>query len=258
MNTVNSSGLSTKKANFSVEMENERKKFFLLTILFTLDGFLAVIVQVLLPDILKSVGFELLNPPSPSLNGLLGDYFGDVLLFSLILILVSMSTFSSEIDVNKQVYILLARPISRSTYYLTRTLIKSLGAFISFFVASIITYVFALGFFNALDPIKVLLSIGILSLSLCSIVATVIMFSSKFSTTTSGILGFLFLFGQIVISVVEPLKWFSPVSLANVWINILSDNPLNVIEIISSIFALSIWTLLPILIGWRFYLRRDL
>ncbi|MHA1991385.1 MAG: hypothetical protein ACW981_05400 [Candidatus Hodarchaeales archaeon] len=250
------SSFSRLITHFSVEMDLERKKIVILTILFVFLGLMAVATQVMLPEILKLAGLEIANLPEPSLFAVFADYWGDSILFALIIVLLTMGTFSSEIDVNKQVYITLSRPISRTTYFLTRTFIKTIGLFIGFFIASLVTYLYSLAFYESIDILDFLISAILISLSFCSIVAIVSMFSAKFSTITSGILGFLFLFGQLFVLLVEPIQWIVPFGASSIWIDIFLGSNVENFEL--SIVSLVLWIASPLLIGWYFYNNRDL
>jgi ABC-2 type transport system permease protein len=249
--------LQILKTNILVEFDLEKKKIMLMFVLFLVFGLTSVVTQIYLPDILALSGFELVNPPQPSLFGVLSDYWGDIVLFALIIILIMMTTFSAELDVNKQVYFYLSRPISRNTYYLTRTLLKVISVMFIFSIASLIVYFYALAFFDQVDFIKIIQSILLLSMSLGSIVAVVIMFSTKFSTGNTGISSFGFIFFQLIIALIEPLKWLSPSSLGNEWVKVLTGT-ISENNLFLTFFALGLWLIIPMIIGWIFYTKRDL
>jgi ABC-2 type transport system permease protein len=254
----NFSSLSSLFAHISVEFDLERKKIVIITILFVFMGLMAVATQVLLPEILKLAGLEIANLPDPSLFAVLADFWGDSILFALVIVLLTMGTFSSEIDVNKQAYIMLSRPISRTTYFLTRTIIKTIGLFIGFFIASLITYLYSLAFYDYVDILDFLVSAILISLSFCTIVTIVSMFSARFSTMTSGILGFLFLFGQLFVILIEPIQWIVPFGASSIWVDIFIGLEVGINDLFLSLGSLMLWIIGPLIIGWYFYNNRDL
>jgi ABC-type transport system involved in multi-copper enzyme maturation permease subunit len=254
----NISSLSTLLAHISVEIDLEKKKIVILTILFVFMGLMAVATQVMLPEILKLAGIEIANLPEPSFLAVFADFWGDSGFFALIIVLLTMGTFSSEIDVNKQAYITLSRPISRTTYFLTRTIIKTIGLFIVFFVASLVTFLYTLAFYESIYILDFLVSAILISISFCSTVVIVSMFSAKFSTIISGILGFFFLFSQLFIILIEPIQWIVPFGASAIWIDIFIGLEVETSDLLLSLGSLTLWIIGPLLIGWYFYNNRDL
>jgi len=221
------------------------------------SGLMAIVSQLYLPELLKMSGLEIKDPPQPSLFGLFADYFGDSIIYLLIIILIGMNTFSGEVEVNKQVYFLLSRPISRTNYYFIRTFILLLGINLVFITASMLIYGYALLFFDPLPLTNVIGSMIIISLQFTSLFAIIIFLSTKFSASTTAALGFLFLICELLISLIPALKYFSIIALGNEWINIiLGTVPIQ--EFIYLLIAFSLWISIPIILGFKIYLTRDL
>ncbi|MCY3414552.1 MAG: hypothetical protein INQ03_23085 [Candidatus Heimdallarchaeota archaeon] len=239
------------------EFELDRSKILSMTLLFLFFGLSAVVMQLYLPDILKMSEIEIINLPEPSIQAILIDFWGDISLLSMIIILVTMSTFSAELDVNKNGYIYLSRPISRTTYYVTRYLVRVIGFSLAFALASVLTYGYALLFFDPIDTGQFVLAIMLLMMNIAVVTSLVIAVSTVFNSTISGLLGFVFLFLQMLIGLIEPLKWLSPFTLAGIWKEIIFGLD-GSSELGWHVLALSLWIVIPGLAGLIYYNRRDL
>ena len=251
------SNVSVYVAHLKVEFDQAKMKLLIVMLILMFSGFTAVISQKYMNEILKTAGFELKNPPTPTLTTFLSDFLGDSSLYILIIILLGMGTFSNELEVNKQVYFTLSRPISRSNYYLTRSLILTCGIALATIIGSLIVYYYSLIYFNPTSIEKIILILVIISLQYSSIYAIMIMFSTQYSQSTAGILGFVTFLSEALIAFIEPLKWFSPLALSGDWPKILTGT-IKPIDLIADFTALFLWIIIPLIIGWFIYQKRDL
>ena len=251
------SKFSEFKAHFKVELDNAKLKLTIVLLLLLFSGSTSLISQVYMNDILKMVGFELKNPVQPDIIKFLVDFLGDSSLYVLVIIILGMGTFSNELEINKQVYFTLSRPVSRTGYYLTRGSILTIGIFVFVVVGSTIIYLYSTMFFTPLATEKFVLIVVLVSLQYSAFYALMIMFSTKFSQTMAGVLGLLAFVSEAIISFIPPLKWFSVLALSSDWVKIL-DNSIPMVELGYDFIAILIWIIIPILIGWRIYLHRDL
>ena len=251
------SKLSTYLAHFRVELDQAKLKLLIVFFILLFSGSTSVISQVYLTDILKLAGFELKNPVQPNLVSFLIDFLGDSSLYVLIIILLGMGAFSNELEVNKQVYFTLSRPISRSGYYLTRTFILTIGIAVIVIVGSTIVYTYSLLFFTPIALEKIILILVMVSLQYSAFYAVMIMFSAKYSQTIAGVLGFLTFISEAIVMLIPPLKWFSVLALSNEWLKIV-DNSISLVDLLLDFSVLLVWIIVPIAIGWRIYLKRDL
>ena len=251
------STLSIYLAHIKVEFDQAKMKLLIVMLILMFSGFTSVISQKYMNEILKTAGFELKNPPTPTLTTFLSDFLGDASLYILIIILLGMGTFSNELEVNKQVYFTLSRPISRSNYYLTRSLILTIGIAIATIIGSLIVYFYSLVYFEPTSIEKIILILVIISLQYSSIYAIMIMFSTRYSQSTAGVLGFVTFLSEALIAFIEPLRWFSPLALSSDWTKILTGT-IKPMDITADFIALTIWIIVPLVIGWRIYQNRDL
>lgn len=247
--------------HFKIEFELERSKLLLIGVVMLFFAVTSVIAIVLLPDLLKLSGVEIIGFPEASTVFVLSDFWNDSLLYFIIIILYAMGTFSSEIDGNKPIYFKLSRPISRRSYYLTRTLIRILGIVFVFTLAGIVAYLLASVYYEQIALEKVIIASIINSLAVGSLISIVIMSSASFKTTTSAFIGIGFVFYQIIVSIFEQafdwIKWFNPQSLSSTWMDVIKDT-IEISDIISSILALSMWIIIPIIIGLIIYEKRSI
>ena len=251
------SKVSSYFAHFRVELDQAKMKLLIVAIILIVSGFSSVISQKYMAEILAISGFELKNPPVPSLSSFLSDFLGNSSLYILIIILFGMGTFSNELDVNKQVYFTLSRPISRSGYFLTRSLVLTLGIAFTTILGSFIVYYYALEFFSPIPLETITLIFLIVCLQYSCMYALMIMFSTKYSQSTAGVLGFITFLSEALIAFIEPLKWFSPLALSNDWMKMFNKN-ISPFDISLDFLAMIIWIIVPLLIGWIIYQKRDL
>ena len=255
--TKNESNFSLTKVHILTEINLGKKAILLLGIIFIFMAMTSVMTQVLLPNILELTGLEIIGLPEPSSTTILADFFDNIFIIALIIILYGAGTFSTEIEANKQVYFMLSRPISRKTYYATRTVIRLLGIMVVFIVATLIAYFYGSVFYEELPVERVFISGFIISLSLLSVLAVTMMANAKLSTPASVGIGILFLFYQLLILLIEPLVWLSPMALSGIWGEIilgLADST----EVLLKTMVLLIWIIVPYFIGLFLYERRDL
>ncbi len=245
------------KAHLHVELDQAKFKLLVFLFVLLLNGFSTLFSDLFMKEIFKMQGIDLPNLPDPSLLGFLEKFFGSIDAYLIIIILLGMGTFSNELEINKQVYFTLARPVSRSTYYFTRALILVLGYGLVYLIGSSFIYAYSLLFFESIPLERVLLILIINALQFTGFFAIIIMVSSKFNQLTTGILGFLVYLVEYVLTLFDPLKWFSLIALDSYWTNIFTKSE-NFIDLTGTIVALVLWTILPIMVGWYFYKKRDL
>lgn len=250
-------GISIHLAHIRVELDQAKMKILIVSLVLLFTGLTSVLSQKYMNEILASVGYALQNPPTPTMGTFLQDFLGNSTLFVIIIILLGMGTFSNELDVNKQVYFTLSRPISRSEYFFTRSLVLTIGMTLATILASLIVYVYATMFFTPMAFDKLILILLLVSFQYASIYTIMIMFSSQYGSATAGLLGFVTYLSEVVISIFEPLKWFSTIALSNDWIKIYNDS-ISASDLTLEFLTLFIWTIVPLIIGWFIYQRRDL
>lgn len=251
------SNLSVYIAHLKVEFDQAKMKLLIVMLILMFSGFTSVLSQKYMNEILATAGFTLKNPPTPTLTTFLSDFLGDASLYILIIILIGMGTFSNELDVNKQVYFTLSRPISRSTYYYARSLLLTIGIALAIIIGSLIVYLYSLVYFKPTSIEKLTLILLIVSLQYSSMYAIMIMFSAKYTQSTAGILGFVTFLSEAIIGFFQPLKWFSPLALSGDWPKILTGT-IKPIDLTADLVALLIWTIVPLLFGYVLYRKRDL
>lgn len=255
-----SSGLPQMKTilnHLFVEIDLEKTKILLLGLLFVGMGFMSVVTQVMLADIIKWAGFELVSPPQSSLVGVLNDFWGDAVMIALILAIYGMSTYSGELEVGKPIYFNLARPISRETYFLTRFAVRAIGVMGMYILASLITYCYSLVFFDGFPIDRVIVATCLVAFGPTTVLALVMMASSRLSTVLSAIVGVIFVVVQFLVGMVPPLKWFSPLTLMNEWTNVLSGE-ISFLDLFLTYSTLTLWIIVPCIVGLVLYKQRDL
>ena len=245
------------KAHLRVELDQAKIKILIFLFVILLNGFSTLFSELFMKEIFKMEGINLINIPDPTLFGFLEKFLGNIDLYLIIIILLGMGTFSNELELNKQVYFTLARPVSRSTYYFTRALILAIGYGVVYLIGSSILYAYSLLFFKPIPIERIFLILVINALQFSGFFAIIIMISSKFNQLTTGILGFFVYLAEYLLTLFEPLKWFSLIALDNYWTKIFSKSG-NLIDLTATIVTLLLWTILPIIIGWFMYKKRDL
>ena len=252
---------SLSRIHFLVEFNKEKGKLFLVFTLFLFFALTSVVTQIVLPEILDLSGIEIIGLPEPSLMAMLSDFWGDTIIYLIIVIFYGMGTFSSEIEINKPIYFTLSRPVTRKTYFLSRFLIRIIGFFLIFFTASMIIYILGSLYFSPLKVERVILASMILALSLTGILSIIIMASSRFRTMTSAVIGFGFVVYHIFLLLLEKpfewIKWFDPLLLSNIWFETL-NGVANSVEFVVYLIALLFWIILPGLIGLLLFENRDI
>ena len=262
VNTAKYSKFTTYLANIRVEFDQAKMKLLIVLIILIFSGLTSVVSQKYLNQILELSGIDLKNPITPTMTTFLNDFLGNSLIYIIIIIIFGGGTFSNEVEVNKQVYFLLSRPITRSNYFFTRSFILTVGMALAAIVGSFIVYFYALVYFSAMPIDKISLIFLLSSFQYASMYAFMIMFCAKYNQVTSWVFGILTYLSESIIaflaSFYDPLKWFSPFYLANDYQHIL-DGSLTILDLSAYFIVLIVvWTILPILIGWFLYRKRDL
>lgn len=245
---------------FKNDLYDEKFKFLLLTVLFTLLSFMAIIVTFFMDEIMSLLGFSdfpTLMEPSAAVAFL--DFFGDQVFFGLLIMsLGSMGVLASEIE-SGAISFSLTRPISRTSYTLSKVSSRVLALTVPFIVSSVIGWLYVGLMFETL-PIEILIGALIPLVVLYFYMGFLAsFFSSRVTAINAGFITIAILILQFTLSVFEPLELLSPFALSSFWASVLA-NPLfewNV-SILSKLFFLIIWAILP-LIGTLYSMKnRDI
>ena len=253
--------VSDLKTQVAVQIDLQKKSFFILLMVFMFFGLTSLVTQYYTNDILKLSGLEITNLPDPSFRMAFSDIWGDFLFVSVIgSFFISASLFSSEVQQGKTVYILLNRPITRRQYFLTRSIISLLGYFVILTVDSVIMYLIGSLIFPSIPFVDVIVASTMISLGVVGFISLQLMINSKYSGSTTTIYSLFMMIGFLAVSpflqYFDWLKYTNPFSLTDIWSAILFDSDYSGIWL--NLLALLAWIVVPILIGMRYYEKRDL
>lgn len=256
---------TTKKslylAHIRVELDLAKLKLLIVFLILVFFGLTTVFSQKYVNQILQATGVRLKNSIKTTMLSFVTKYISNLNLFVLMIIVLGMGTFASELEGNKQVYFTLARPISRVNYYVTRSLILTIGTGIMTFIGSLLVYLYATMYFKPLALEKIVLTFLFISLLYSSMYAIMILLSTKYTQMTAGVLGFLIFLVETVIAVLsssyDPLKWFSILALSDQWLKIYRGT-ITPLDVTTEVIALVLWTVIPLLLGLVIYSKRDL
>ena len=86
--TKTESNISLTKVHILTEIDLGKKAILLLGIIFIFMAMTSVMTQVLLPNILELTGLEIIGLPEPSSTTILADFFDNIFIIALIIILL--------------------------------------------------------------------------------------------------------------------------------------------------------------------------
>ncbi|MHA2176612.1 MAG: hypothetical protein ACXAB2_10480 [Candidatus Hodarchaeales archaeon] len=242
------------------ELSDDKYKFLLVTALFTSLCLTSIITTFYMDEILRLLGFEgFPTITTPSARTAFLDFFGDQIFFGLLIMsLGSMGIFASDIE-SGAISFSLTRPISRYTYSLSKSLSRTLALTLPFLLASFIGWIYVNSVFETL-PLEVLAGALFPLIILYFYMGFLTsFFSTRFSTTNTGLLTISVLIVQFTISTIEPLELLSPFALANIWIDILHSPTLIISDfIIQQYILLTGWMIIPLLLTLFSLDKRDL
>ncbi|MCK4848133.1 MAG: hypothetical protein KAT16_03835 [Candidatus Heimdallarchaeota archaeon] len=239
--------------SFIIQLKNdiydEKFKFLLLTLLFTALNIIAIFSTFYMDELMSLLGFS--DFPSfidPSAETAFLDFFGDQVFFGLLIMsLGSMGVLASDIE-SGAISFSLSRPISRTSYTLSRVFSRMLALTVPFIISSVIGWLYVGLMFDAL-PLEVLIGALIPLVALYFYMGFLAsFFSSRVTAINAGFITIAILILQFTLSVFEPLELLSPFALSSFWASVLI-NPLfewNV-SILSKLFFLIIWAILPLI-----------
>lgn len=247
--------------HLSILIELEFKSFIILLIMFTFFGFIAVLGQVFLPELMELTGLHIIGLPEPSMFGIFVDFWGDLTLIgAIVAIFYGVTAFSSDLDVDKKIFFILNHPVSRTQHYLGKSLVKLLSMFTVILLSSVIIYLIGLTYYPGFELKSFIMATSILGLTMASILSIVLMLNSRLSTSGTAIsMGVYFLITTIL-SFLTPfyayLKWLSPFELSHLWAQIiLVDEYADTLE---HFVGLILIIVVALTIGNYLYNKRDL
>lgn len=236
---------------------DERYKFMILLIIFVFQVLSSIISVFYMEELLTLFGFDFISPIPPTGEAAFLDFFGDQLLFGIIIMaLGTMNIFASDIE-NGSISFSLSRPISRSQYASAKIMAR-IGALITpFFIASFIGWIYMGIVFEVLPFETLLWALLPLGLFFIYLGVTTSALSTRTSALTAGLIAIGIFIIQFTISAFEPLELLSPFTFANVWIELLSNSNMNQ-KIITKIGLLAGWILIPAGLAIFSFKTRDL
>lgn len=248
---------------FFIQLRNdlwdERFKFIILFFLFVFQVISSIISIFYMEELLGLFGLDFINPVPPTGEAAFLDFFGDQLLFGIIIIaLGSMSIFASNIE-NGSISFSLARPISRSEYALARITARIIALVTPFFIATFVGWVYMGITFEVLPLEKLFCALIPLGLLFIYLGVTTSALSTRTSALTAGLVAIGIFIVQFTISAFKPLELLSPITLSNIWVSILTSSTIRLDqEIITKIGLLGGWILIPLILGIYSLNTRDL
>ncbi|MHA2254397.1 MAG: hypothetical protein ACXAD7_28910, partial [Candidatus Kariarchaeaceae archaeon] len=140
-----------------IEFELQMKTNLIIFIIFSFFFVLSVLTQVYLTEIMELSGLDIEDLPEPSMEEAFADIWGDFLFMgAIVIIFLGASAFSPYFGVERQIYFILNRPLSRNDYYLARSIVRIVGLLLVLLLTSILGYLFGSIFFEPIDFIIVL------------------------------------------------------------------------------------------------------
>lgn len=248
---------------FFIQLKNdlwdERIKFVILFFLFMFQVISSIISIFYMEELFALFGFDFIIPVPPTGEAAFQDFFGDQLLFGIIIMaLGTMGIFASNIE-NGSISFSLARPISRSEYALARILARIMALVTPFFIASFIGWIYMGIFFDVLPLEKLLWSLIPLGLLFIYFGVITSALSTRTSALTAGLIAIGIFIVQFTISAFAPLELLSPFTPANIWIEILNSSNIQWDQqIVMKIGLLGGWILIPLISGIYSLNTRDL
>jgi len=231
------------------DIYDEKFKFLLLTVLFTSLSITAIITTFYMDEIMNLLGFgnfPLLVEPIAA-NAFL-DFFGDQVFFGLLIMsLGSMGVLASDLESGSISYSL-TRPISRSAYTFSKVISRISALTLPFILSAVIGWIYVGIMFDTL-PLHILIGSLIPLVILYAYMGFLAsFFSSRGSPINAGFITIAILIVQFTLSVFEPLELLSPFALSGFWASILANPAFEwSLEILSKLFFLAIWAIIPLI-----------
>ncbi|MFX0051282.1 MAG: ABC transporter permease subunit [Candidatus Hodarchaeota archaeon] len=238
---------------------DDRLKFIILLFLFIFQVVTSIITIFYMEDLLALFGFNFIDPIPPTGEAAFLDFFGDQIFFGvLIMTLGSMTIFAGEIE-NGSIQFSLSRPISRTEYALARILARLFVLISPFVFATLIGWIYLGIAFETFPFEKLFWSSFILILLFTYLCITTSALSSRTSTLTAGIGSITIFIIQFSIAAFEPIEMLSPLTLVNIWTEIMTNQPFNFTqELFINIGLLFGWIIIPLLLSFYVLKTRDL
>lgn len=254
------SDFSSRFVRMQVYADLEIKPVIIIAVIFLFTAVMDIITQIFLPDILKAAGVEVINLPKSSMTTVFQNVWGDFLTTgTLVVIYYGSTAFSSDINNDRSIYFYLSHPVTKRTYFIDRSLIKMGMVFVVCVLASLTTFLITSLFYHPISIIRIIVGSMVIGLGLVSILGVVLMFNSKFSTSSSiGLgLGFFIIMGlvQYLSSFVSWFSWLSPMALTHIWVKILVG---NYHDFIGHVLGILGWALFSMIIGIKSFNSRDI
>jgi len=234
---------------FKNDIYDEKFKFLLLTVLFTSLSIMAIITTFYMDEIMSLLGFsDFPTLIEPSASAAFLDFFGDQVFFGLLIMsLGSMGVLAAEIE-SGAISFSLTRPISRTSYTLSKLFSRMLALTVPLIISSLIGWLYVGLMFDAL-PLEILIGTLIPLIALYFYMGFLAsFFSSRVSSINAGFITIAILILQFTLSILEPLELLSPFALSSFWVEILM-NPMFEwnLSIFGKMFFLIIWIIIPLL-----------
>lgn len=244
-----------------IEMELQLRSLIVIFLVFCFISMTDVVSQLFLPEIIKFSGLEVVNIPEPSIQGAFDSVWGDFLFTgAIVVIFLGSTTISQYFGVDRPIYFLLSRPLTRDDYYYARALVRGIGLLVVVLLTSVLVYILGISLFDSIDFIIVISSSLVLGLAMTSFLFILQMINTRIETFPTAGIGIVILVIMTLISVVsgylEVLTWFSPFSLASIWSDILHNQDYSKFWLNS--LVLIIWNVIPLLLGSLLFNKRDI
>ena len=248
-------------SHIQVTLDLQKKSFLVALLVFVFFALLSIIGQVYLPEILKLSGVEIGGLPKPSMTSVFENVWGNFILIGAILVIFQGSTtFSSDLNVDKPMYILMSRPISRDDYYLVISVLKLVGILVVVFITSLMTYLISDFFFDPIPMAVIIWGSLVQGLALASLLAIQISMNTRLSTGATAVWGIILLVSMTTLNILATylkyLKWFSPLALSSISNEILFQHEYD--HVLANSLVLLIWVIAPLLLGMYLFRKRDL
>jgi len=249
-------------SHLQVQSDLEKKGIISIILILLFFGLTDLFSEIYIDEIIKLADPNLnIQLPEPSYVSIFSSIFSDMLSIGIIVaIFFGFRAFSGEISVDKQVYYFMARPITRRQYYLTKSIIRSIGLVLAIFITSMIAYGLAAIYLPPMSFVVILGGTWIVILGVIANFHLALMFNAKYSSGITALLTGGFFFFEIFVgsfaTYIKWLKWTSPMNLASIWSKILMNQDFSNFTIHSIVLLL--WIIIPLIVGTYWYDNRDL
>ena len=238
---------------------DERYKFLILLIIFVFQVISSIVSVLYMEELFTLFGFDFISPIPPTGEAAFLDFFGDQLLFGIIIMtLGTMNIFASDIE-NGSICFSLSRPISRSQYASAKMIARISALVTPFIIASFIGWIYMGIIFEVFPFENLLWAIIPLVLFFIYLGVSTSALSTRTSALTAGMVAIGIFIIQFTVSAFEPIELLSPFTSANVWIELLSNSNMKLTQaIITHIGLLSGWISIPTGLAIYSFKTRDL